>query len=316
MIPINVAIIGAGVGAGSRWRGLALGGLYGLGIALAYGALGVLVLLTGWKFGTLNASPWFNFGVAALFLFLALGMFEVFLLDFSRFQSRLFAGPEPAKRSYGTAFVMGAVSALLAGACVAPAVISMLVFAAALYGRGVAAALLLPFLLGLGMGLPWPFVGAGLARLPKPGAWMKRINRIFGAVILAAALYFGYEGYMLLRSRSADYRAQVASSAAQAAAEHGWLTSLPDAMQQARETQKPLLIDFWASWCKNCLAMEATTLQTPKALRALEGFVKVKYNAEQPGEMPDQEILDCFNVVGLPAYVVLRPVPPGTSQQF
>ena len=60
MIPINLAIIGAGAKAGSRSRGFVLGGVYGAAMALVYGLLGVIVITTASKFGTINASPWFN----------------------------------------------------------------------------------------------------------------------------------------------------------------------------------------------------------------------------------------------------------------
>ena len=57
--------------AGSRRRGFLLGSVYGLGMALAYGALGVIVIVTARSFGTLNSSPWFNLGIAVLFVLLA-----------------------------------------------------------------------------------------------------------------------------------------------------------------------------------------------------------------------------------------------------
>ena len=93
---------------------------------------------------------------------------------------------------------MGAVAALLAGACVAPVVIQVVVFSSNLYATGTTAALALPFLLGLGMAIPWPVAGAGIAALPKPGAWMVRIKQVFGVVILGTALYYGYEAYCTL----------------------------------------------------------------------------------------------------------------------
>ncbi len=62
MIPINLAIIGAGAGSGSRARGFLLGGAYGGAMALVYGVLGLIVILTAGTFGTINASPWFNLG--------------------------------------------------------------------------------------------------------------------------------------------------------------------------------------------------------------------------------------------------------------
>ena len=66
MIPINLAIIGAGTQAGSRGRGFLLGGVYGLAMAVVYGVLGVIVILTAGTFGTINSSPWFNLGIAVL----------------------------------------------------------------------------------------------------------------------------------------------------------------------------------------------------------------------------------------------------------
>jgi hypothetical protein len=62
MIPINLAIIGAGAQAGRRSRGLLLGAAYGGAMAVVYGVLGLIVILTAGTFGTLNASPWFNLG--------------------------------------------------------------------------------------------------------------------------------------------------------------------------------------------------------------------------------------------------------------
>ena len=94
---------------------------------------------------------------------------------------------------------MGGVAALLAGACVAPVVIQVVLFSSNLYAKGTTAALALPFFLGLGMALPWPIAGAGLAALPKPGAWMVRVKQALGVFILATAAYYGYEAYGLVR---------------------------------------------------------------------------------------------------------------------
>ncbi|TDI26904.1 MAG: hypothetical protein E2P06_01360, partial [Acidobacteria bacterium] len=160
MIPINLAIIGAGTRAGSRMRGFALGGAYGLAMALVYGLLGLVVILTAGTFGTINSSPWFNLGIAALFVVLGLAMFDVLAIDFSRLQSKLTMGGNDSG-SFLVAFGMGAVAALLAGACVAPVVIQVIVFSSNLYGTGTTIALALPFFLGLGMALPWPIAGAG-----------------------------------------------------------------------------------------------------------------------------------------------------------
>ena len=81
MIPINLAIIGAGARAGSRRRGFALGSAYGLAMALIYGILGLVVILTAGTFGTINASPWFNLGIALLFVVLSLAMFDIVTIE-------------------------------------------------------------------------------------------------------------------------------------------------------------------------------------------------------------------------------------------
>ncbi len=303
MIPINIAIIGAGAQAGSRTRGFALGAAYGLGIALIYGVLGLVVILTGAKFGALNASPWFNLAIAVIFVVLSLAMFDVFIIDLSRFQAK--AGP---KRQGGfiTAILLGGIAALLAGACVAPVVISVLLLAADLYTRGSGVGLLLPFLLGVGMALPWPFAGAGLSFLPKPGKWMERVKMAFGVIILLFALWYGRLGISLLMARSASAREAVVA-AQQEQTKSGWLTSLDAALVTATVDRQPVFIDFWASWCKNCLKMDKTTFKDPAVVAVLADFVRVKVQAEDVSDPVTKAMLDRFDAIGLPAYVVLLP---------
>src|SRR5205085_1557336 len=203
MIPINLAIIGAGTQAGSRSRGFLLGGVYGAAMALVYGVLGVIVVLTAGTFGTINSSPWFNFGIAIVFAVLALAMFDIITIDFSGLAGNSRLG-EKGRGTFLLAFTMGAVAALLAGACVAPVVIQVVLFSSDLYAKGSAIALGLPFVLGLGMAVPWPIAGAGLASLPKPGMWMVRVKQVFGVLILVMAAYYGYQGYGILSNRWVD----------------------------------------------------------------------------------------------------------------
>ena len=303
MIPINLAIIGAGAQAGSRSRGFLLGGVYGAAMALVYGVLGLVVILTAGTFGTINASPWFNLGITLLFVVLALAMFDLITIDFSRFSSRMSVGGA-GKGTFVLAFSMGAVAALLAGACVAPVVIQVVLFSSNLYASGTTMALALPFFLGVGMAVPWPIAGAGLAALPRPGAWMVRVKQVMGAIILATAVYYGYETYALFANRWVD-PAAVASSVQQKL-KAGWNPSLAEGLAAAKREQKPVLIDMWATWCKNCLVMDRTTLEDPAVTSAIASYVKIKFEAENPDEQPAKALMQRFDAVGLPAYAILK----------
>lgn len=308
LIPINLAIIGAGSSAQSRRHGFWHGGIYGAGMALVYGGLGLVAVLTGSKFGTLNSSIWFNVAIALVFVVLSLGMFDVFHLDFARFSNGV--GRMESDSSNGSksrslvAFTLGAVAALLAGACVAPVVISVLLLSTSLYSKGMMTGLALPFLLGVGMALPWPFAGAGLACLPKPGRWMIRVKQGFGVLILLFAFYYGHLAFGLARTSHLTRLDGI--TAGQGSAAPGSEDSLRLGFARAKNEHRPLLIDFQASWCKNCEAMEETVFSQNRVQSRLKDFVVVKYQAERPNQSPAREVLDRFGVLGLPTYVVLK----------
>ena len=304
MIPINLAIIGAGTKAGSRARGFALGGAYGLAMALVYGGLGLVVILTAASFGTINSSPWFNLAIATLFVVLALAMFDMLSIDFSSLQNRLTPGDSSGGGSFLVAFGMGGVAALLAGACVAPVVIQVIVSSSNLYATGTTVALVLPFLLGVGMALPWPIAGAGLTFLPKPGAWMVRVKQAFGVFILGTAVYYGYLSYGLFSQRWVDPD-EVATSV-QGLLDEGWYASLDQGLQTAQTDGNMVLVDVWATWCKNCLTMDLTTLRDPAVEAAIESYVKIKFQAEDLSVSPAREVMKRFESFGLPTYAILR----------
>ncbi|MDD4181425.1 MAG: cytochrome c biogenesis protein CcdA [Victivallaceae bacterium] len=292
MIPINLAIIGADTG--DRKQGFMRGLFYGVGIALAYGVLGLLSMLAGARFGALNSSPWFNFSIAAVFLILSFAMFGIINIDFSKFSTKVSADKMHVGKFLLPIF-MGVIAALLAGACVAPVVIAVLLLSVNLYSAGNWSGLLLPFLLGVGMALPWPLAGAGLAVLPKPGQWMERVKQFFGILIVAAGLWFAWQGWGLLPAKSDG------TSSVQAE-----IVKLETALNESKRSGKPIFIDFWASWCKNCLAMESTTLSDAAVKNELNNYITVKFQAEDLGDPQIKQVLDYFEAKGLPHFVILK----------
>lgn len=296
LIPVNLAMIGASADAArSRSSKIFRGLLYGLGIMCAYGLLGVIAVLTGSTFGAIAGNWIFNACTAVIFLFLGLAMFGVFNFDLSRFGASI---RTPSGLRFAGIFLMGALSATLAGACVAPVLAAVLIRAATLYAEGNPAGLLLPFLLGAGMALPWPFAAAGLSLFPRPGAWMIRVKQLLGILIFALAVYYGWLAFSLIRGPEPTETDSNADPMEQIAA----------AMTQAQQQKKLVLVDFGASWCKNCTAMEVNTLTDPAVKEAMKNIITVRIMAEDVNEPATAEILQKFSVTGLPHFSLLTPL--------
>jgi thiol:disulfide interchange protein DsbD len=191
MIPILSGII---VGQGehvTRGRSFSLAFTYVQGMALTYAAAGAIFVLAFKQAPqAFFQQPWIITIMVLLFVALAFAMFGAYTLQMpSAIQTRLSGISDKQKSGtlVGT-FIMGALSALVVTACVAPALIAALSVisqsrqilkgAAALYATG------------LGMGVPLLIVGASAGTLlPKAGPWMETVKQLFGVLFLGVAIY-------------------------------------------------------------------------------------------------------------------------------
>jgi thiol:disulfide interchange protein DsbD len=190
MIPITAGILGgAGAAGRSSRRTLMVTLLYILGVAIVYASLGLLAGLTGTLFGTISANRWTNLAFGNLLLLAALAMFEVIPV---RAPTRIVAwAARLGADSLGGAFLMGAMSGLVAAPCGAPAFVAVLTWVAATQNAVWGFVCLFVFSLGMTAVL----VAVGLlsgtvAAMPRSGVWMVWIKRCAGALMLAMAEYY------------------------------------------------------------------------------------------------------------------------------
>ncbi|WP_445428583.1 protein-disulfide reductase DsbD [Alishewanella sp. HL-SH05] len=189
MYPIlSGIIVGQGKQLSTR-RAFGLSMSYVQGMALTYSALGLVVASLGVKFQAWLQHPSVLIVASVIFVVLALAMFGVFNFQLpSSWQAKI-SGLSNKQQggSLKGAFVMGALSGLIASPCTTAPLSAALLYVAQ-SGDLVIGALTL-YVLSLGMGLPLLLLGTSGGRLlPKAGNWMNAVKNIFGFLLLAVPL--------------------------------------------------------------------------------------------------------------------------------
>jgi thioredoxin:protein disulfide reductase len=191
MIPILSGIIVGQGGTVTPARGFSLAFTYVQGMALTYAAAGAAFVLAFKQAPqAFFQQPWIITFMTLLFVVLAFAMFGTFTLQLpSSLQTRLTSvSNEQKSGTYVGTFIMGALSALVVTACVAPAIIAALsvISQTGQIARGAGAL----YATGLGMGVPLLIVGASAGSLlPKVGPWMDAVKSLFGVLFLGVAVY-------------------------------------------------------------------------------------------------------------------------------
>lgn len=191
MIPILSGIIVGQGGTVTPARGFSLAFTYVQGMALTYAAAGAAFVLAFKQAPqAFFQQPWIIILFALLFVALALAMFGAYTLQLpSSLQTKLTnVSNQQRSGTYIGTFIMGALSALVVTACVAPAIIAALsvISQTGQIARGAGAL----YATGLGMGVPLLIVGASAGSLlPRVGPWMDTVKSLFGVLFLAVAVY-------------------------------------------------------------------------------------------------------------------------------
>ncbi len=186
LIPVSASYIGVTSG-GSRLKGLALSLVYVSGVAVTYSILGLLAAFTGTIFGQISTHPVTHLVFGCIIIFFALAMMDVFHVSIPH----VYKYSNHKKHNYLSTFFLGLSSGLMASPCLTPVLGSILLFLTT--KRSLWYGMSLLFVFAYGMGFLIILIGtfsSVLISLPRLGAWMTVIKRVFAAILLCVGAYF------------------------------------------------------------------------------------------------------------------------------
>ncbi len=189
MIPILSGII-VGTKNITTSKAFALSFSYVLASALTYTVFGILAALFGSNLQVIFQNPWIIGFFSAIFILLSLSMFGLFTLELPKSIQSYFHNSSDKHRdgSYVGAFIMGALSSLIVGPCVAAPLAAALIYIGQTGDVILGGSAL--FSMGMGMGFPLLLVGGSAGKLlPKTGNWLNSTKSVFGVIMLAVAVW-------------------------------------------------------------------------------------------------------------------------------
>ncbi len=302
MVPILSSIIlGQGV-ASSRRRGLALSVAYALGMALVYTAMGVAAGLAGEGLAAALQTPWVLGAFALVLVALSLSMFGVYELQLpSSWQTRLHVASSQVEGGrYGGVFVMGGVSALIVGPCVAAPLAGALVYIS--QTRDVVLGGVALFAMACGMSVPLVLVGLSAGSLlPKAGAWMVWVKRGFGVLLLAVAAWMVWP--VLPFGKTAETPGTAMHTTPGDGVVFRRIRTVAELDEAVRTAGRPVLLDFYADWCVSCKEMERFTFIDP-AVKARMGEMLLLQVDVTANNAEDKALMRRYGLFGPPAILL------------
>ena len=353
MIPILSSII---VGASKNEdmtarKGFLLSLVYVLSMSVAYTIAGVIAGVFGANLQAALQNPYVLVVFALIFVALAFSMFGYFEIKLPQsIQTRVNKTTDGKEKQgiIGIA-IMGFLSALIVGPCVAPPLAGALVYIGQT-GDAILGGMAL-FVMSLGMGVPLLLIGLGAGKfMPKPGGWMESITKIFGIVMLGVAIWLLERVlsasvimslWALLLLGTAIYLKTITNMIAELLSSVLFILgvvllvglisgatnplnplekltgsksvntnelvfkkvkNIAELELAIKNSDKPIMLDFWASWCVACKELEEIAFKDKEVIERLQGFTLLKGEVTQDG-FGVKTKKKMFGIVGPPALI-------------
>ena len=336
----------------SAKKGFLMSFVYVLAMSFAYSLAGIIAGIFGANLQASLQNPYVLVVFAFVFMALAFSMFGYFEIRLpASLQTKInkTADGKEKQGMLGIA-IMGFLSALIVGPCVAPPLAGALVYIGQT-GDALLGGLAL-FVMSLGMGVPLLLIGLGAGKfMPKPGGWMEGVTKIFGIIMLGVAIwlldrvinptvtmylwaflfisfgvYLKIYTHIIVKSISkvltilgAILLVGAVSGATNPLKPLDKFTSKVSLLKQDElkfikiqniaqledailKSSKPVILDFWATWCVSCKELDEITFKNDEVIKKLQNFTLLKVDVTQNSE-EDKAIQKKFGVVGPPALI-------------
>ena len=286
----------------SRKRTITLATLYVAGMAIAFSLAGMATAWFGSGVQAALQNPIVMFGFAGLMLVLAgslLGLYEFHLPQFWHAHVDKLIGKQKGGSLLG-AFVLGALSSLVASPCITAPMAGVLTFIA--QSGEVKLGGLILFTMAWGMGVPLLLFALGASRVvPRAGAWMVLVQKVFGVLMLVLAVWFVWPAVSSLIATNHSESKNISGLSFKVVRTQA---ELKITLDKAKAESKPVVLNFYADWCVSCKELEMLTFSDPRVASKLEKYERVEVDVTK-SDNDQKELLRQFGLFGPPALIFI-----------